>query len=312
MTFVTVDTAIISRMTKRPAKGAADVPLTSSRALRLAVTRAADRALGMTLNVVQVAEEILTLDSMLAGLPADMSYVRLERSGALAGFIAFDLQLRAATIEIQTIGTVSANVATERAHTGTDMMLAAPLSDAVLSLLPQTTQGSDLEGWSEGATRGDPFENLRAAGLALTDADYRVMRVTVDLVPDSRQGTLIIALPNHQSMPVEALDATSDVTWDTRMHATVSDAPAALRAVLHQMNMPLGQVNALKIGSILPLYGATVGSVRLFAPDETCVGTARLGQSMGMRAVRIQPPPVADLRDIPAPATPQIDVTNQG
>lgn len=310
MTFVIVDTAIISRMTKRPEKGAAGVPLTSSRALRLAVTRAADRALGMTLNVAQVTEAILPLDGMIADLPTDMSYVRLERSGSLAGFIAFDLQLRAATIEIQTIGTVSPNNATDRAHTGTDMMLAAPLGEAVLALLPQTTQGSDLEGWSEGAMRGEPFENLRAAGLALTDADYRVMRVTVDLVPDSRQGTLIIALPNHQTLPVAAPDVTSDVTWNTRMHATVSDAPAALRAVLHRMNMPLGQVNALKIGSILPLYGATVGSVRLFAPDETCVGTARLGQSAGMRAVRIQPPPVADLRDIPAPVTPQIVVAD--
>lgn len=307
---MTVNTAIISRMTKRPEKGAAGVPLTSSRALRLAVTRAADRALGLTLTVIQVTEEILPLDAMVAGMTADMSFVRLERAGDLVGFIALDVQLRAATIEMQTMGAVSQNNAADRPHTGTDMMLAAPLIETVLSLLPQTTQGSDLEGWSEGAVRTEPFENLRAVGLALSDADYRVMRVSVDLVPENRQGTLIIALPNHQTTLVIAPDIGVDMTWHTRMHATVSDAPAALRAVLHQMKMPLGQVNALKVGSVLPLYGATVGSVRLFAPDETCVGTARLGQSAGMRAVRIQSPPEVDLRDIPAPATPQIVVAD--
>ena len=309
MTLVTIDSTILTRMTKRPDKGVADVPLTSSRALRLAVTRAADRALGMTLTVVQVAEEIQPLDAMITGLAADMSYVRLERGGVLSGMVAMDVQLRAATIEMQTIGHVSKKNAPDRPHTGTDMMLAAPLFEKVLSLLPQTTQGSDLEGWADDVQLADPFGNLRAAGLAMSDLDYRVMRVTVDLLPDTRQGTLIIALPNHQTSLVAAPEVSIDGTWGKRMHAKVSDAPAVLRAVLHQMELPLGQVNALKVGSILPLYGATVGSVRLFAADETVVGTARLGQSGGMRAVRIQPPPQADLNDIPAPARGQIEVT---
>ena len=86
------------------------------------------------------------------------------------------------------------------------------------------------------------------------------------------------------------------------MHASVSAAPATLDAVLYTMKLSLKQIDNLSAGQILPLYGATVGSVRLFAPDSTLVGTARLGQSGGMRAVRIEPPPDADMRDIPPPA----------
>ena len=45
-------------------------------------------------------------------------------------------------------------------------------------------------------------------------------------------------------------------------------------------------MNGLAVGSVIPIDGATVGSVRLFAPGGHLVTTARLGQSAGMRAVR--------------------------
>lgn len=305
-TLVAVDNTILTRMTARPTAGAVDVPLTSTRALRLAVTRAADRSLGMTLTVAKVTEDLKPLDAMMAMLPDEMSFVRLERGGVLVGLVALDVQLRAAANEMQTMGQVSGHKAADRPHTGTDMMLAAPLCEGVLSLLPQTTQGSDLDGWVDDVALGDPFESLRAASLVMADADYRVMRVTIDLIPDARQGEMIIALPNHQAAVVATPDIMTDGTWDRRMHAAVSQAPAALQAVLHQMRLPLGHVNGFKVGDILPLSGATVGSVRLFAPDDVLVGKARLGQSAGMRAVRIQAPPKPELRDLPAPKRPEI------
>ncbi|MFT5630690.1 MAG: flagellar motor switch protein FliM [Gammaproteobacteria bacterium] len=301
-----MDNTILVRMTTRPTAGAVDVPLTSTRALRLAVTRAADRSLGMTLTVAKVAEDLKPLDAMVAMLPDEMSFVRLERAGVLVGLVALDVQLRAAANEIQTMGQVSTKHAVDRAYTGTDMMLAAPLCEGVLSLLPQTTQGSDLDGWVDDVTLGDPFDSLRAASLTMADADYRIMRVTVDLVPDSRQGEMIIALPNHQPAAVSTPEFMSDGTWDRRMHAAVSQAPATLRAVLHKMDLTLGYVDSLQIGDILPLSGATVGSVRLFAPDDVMVGRARLGQSAGMRAVRIQAPPEPELHDIPTPKPAEI------
>lgn len=293
-------------MTTRPTVGALDVPLTSTRALRLAVTRAADRSLGMTVTVAKVTEDLKPLDAMITMLPDTLSFVRLERHGVLVGLIALDVQLRAAANEMQTMGRVSTQMTTDRVQTGTDMMLAAPLCDGVLSLLPQTTQGSDLDGWVDDVLLGDPFESLRAASLVMADADYRVMRVKVDLVPDIRQGEMIIALPNHQAAAVATPEVMTDGTWDRQMHTAVSQAPATLRAVLHQMELTIGYVNGLKVGDTLPLSGVNVGSVKLFAPDDVLVGKARLGQSAGMRAVRIQAPADLELRDIPAPKRPVI------
>jgi len=301
VTFVTADMSILSRMTKRPSGGAKDVPVTSSRALRLAVARAADRSLNLTLTVGQVTEDLQSLDEMVANLPAQTSFLRLERAGVLVGLFGLDMQLRAAAIEMQTMGRVAQHVAVDRSQTGTDLMFATPLCEAVLSLLPHSTAGSDLEGWADGAMLAAPFDDARAVGLALSDADYRVMCVTVDLISDKRQGHVIIALPNHQPAAVITPEISADSTWDKRMRATVAEAPAALQAVLHKMQLPLGKVDGLQVGDILPLYGATVASVRLFAPDQVLVGTARLGQSGGMRAVRVQAPPEADLHDMPAP-----------
>lgn len=106
-TLLTIDNGILARMIERRLAGAVDVPLTSTRALRLAVTRAADRSLGMTLTVAKVTEDLKPLDTMMVTLPDEMSFVRLERGGVLVGLIALDVQLRAAANEVQTMGKVS-------------------------------------------------------------------------------------------------------------------------------------------------------------------------------------------------------------
>ena len=94
-------------MTAWPTAVVVDVPLTSTRALRLAMTRAADRSLGMTLTVAKVTEDLKPLDTMMATLPEEMSFVRLGRGGVLVGLIALDVQLRAASNEVQIMGKFS-------------------------------------------------------------------------------------------------------------------------------------------------------------------------------------------------------------
>ncbi len=283
----------------------AAVPLTSSRAMRLAVTRAADRALGLSLTVESVSEDTQKLDGVIGQLATDDSYFQLDGADGLRGIIGLDMQLRAAAIEMQTMGSIGKKEAAARPHTGTDMLLATPLCAAVLEALPKATQGSDLDGWAAAIKLGDPFETLRAAGLMLPDARYKIMTITVDLNGEGRQGHLVIVLPTCDA--VEVLDAPDvDAQWDRRMHTAVSSAPAAMDAILHKLRLPLGQVNDLAVGDVLPLHGVTVGSVKLFAPKDTLVGTARLGQSGGMRAVRLETPPEPHMRDIPAPVPAEV------
>ena len=87
-------------MALRQAPLSSDVPLTSSRALRVAMTRAADKALGLSLSVTSVGEETLQLEAVIETLPNDYLYAGLLRLGEVTGFIGLDAQMRAAVIEM--------------------------------------------------------------------------------------------------------------------------------------------------------------------------------------------------------------------
>ena len=290
-------------MAVRQAPLTSDVPLTSSRALRVAMTRAADKALGLSLSVTRVGEETLQLEVVIETLPNDYLYAGLLRLGEVTGFIGLDAQMRAAVIEMQTIGSLSKSPQIERSPTTTDMVLAAPVCEMLLKLLHETTAGSDLDGWVDDVSLGDPFDSLRSVGLALEDADYRLMRLTIDLDVGERLGEIILALPNHTSQPIVPETDLGDSGWDIKMNRAVINAPATLDAILCRTKLTIGQVNTLQVGDVLPLYGATVSSVRLFAPEGVEVGSARLGQSGGLRAVRLETPVATVMRDIPPPKT---------
>tara|TARA_R110002094_G_scaffold127848_1_gene121751 strand:+ start:378 stop:1298 length:921 start_codon:yes stop_codon:yes gene_type:complete len=304
-----MQTSILARMAVRQKATVTDVPLTSSRALRVAMTRAADKALGLSLSVTGVGEEFMALDGIVDGLPAEYLYAGLERDGEIVGLIGLDGQMRAAVIEMQTIGSLVKTPQTGRAPTSTDMMLAAPLCDMLLKLLPDTTAGSDLDGWAGDVVLGDVFDSLRSVGLALEDTDFRLMRLTLDLTVGERQGEIVLALPNHSPQLVAIETDPADSGWEAKMVRAVQSAPAALNAILCRMTLPIGKVDDLQVGDILPLYGATVSTVRLYAPEGIEVGAARLGQSGGMRAVRIETPVALSLRDSPAPAPKKVAVT---
>ena len=298
---MTSELSILARMTTRAVSPAADVPLTSSRALRVAMTRAADKSLGLSLTVSSVVEEMLANEELIDALPSQYLFAALIKHEEIVGILGVDTQMRAAAIEIQTMGRLANIVAQDRLPTGTDMMMLAPLCEELLEQLRETTDGSDLEGWGQDVVLGPVFESLRAAGLAMKDADFRLMRLSIDLGVAERKGEVVLAMPNHRTLEKVELVKVADQSWDKKMHEAVSSAPAVLDAILHKMTLPLGQVNAFCVGDTLPLLGATVGTVQLFAPNRVMVIEARLGQSGGKRAVRIEKPDAKEMRDLPAP-----------
>lgn len=298
---MTSDISILARMAKRQEAPVVDVPLTSSRALRVAMTRAADKSLGLSLTVSSVSETPLALDHLIQELPPENMYIALTRHGITVGILGIDAQIRAAAIEMQTMGKLSSQSPKERPHTKTDLMLIMPFCLSLMEELLETTSGSELEGWADDIVLGAAFESPRAAGLVLEDAEFRVMKLSIDLSVGERQAEVLLALPNNQQAVKAEVVSPLDQSWGAKMYSSVSAAPTTLTAVLHKMSLPLGQVDALKVGQVLPLYGATVGSVQLFAPDGVFVTEARLGQSGGKRAVRIEAAQDLAMRDLPAP-----------
>jgi flagellar motor switch protein FliM len=289
---------LLRRKIRSPDQVAAENPLTSSRAVRLALTKAANDAVGLVLTVSSVADDVITLDALLDGLPAGLMLVGLHRQDRLVGLIALDMQLRAAVLEMETMGAVSPHPAEDRAPTRTDKMLCDPLMAGFIGAFPQAVRGTALDGWGDHVTHEDRIADARTAGLILDDCTYRMVQMNVQLGPADRQGVLLMALPMIDEPETVAEPTPLVADWNISFPKAVQDAPAAITALLHRFSVPLAMARALQIGTILPLPGCSVSSVRLLAPDGKEVAQAKLGQSGGMRAVRLQAAPLPDLHDI--------------
>jgi flagellar motor switch protein FliM len=289
---------VLRRMASPPPPAPEDVPITSSRAIRLAITRAADKTHGFSLSVSSLREEVLSLDGLLEALEPSLMLIGMKSDDRVAGLAALDLNMRAAVIEVQTIGNVLEAAPEERAPTGTDARMAEPIVSAFLTHLQATATRTALDGWGLGFEVGDRIETTRAAGLILDDGQYRLIRLTLDLGIGDRQAEMTIALPSRDEDRGKVMEPEVTGDWESRFRTVVDGSPAHLDAVLHRFKLQLQQAENLTVGQILPLPGCTVSSVKLMAKDGRKVATARLGQSGGMRAVRIEAAPQLNMSEM--------------
>jgi len=297
---------LLRRMARAQDQPAAENPLTTSRAVRLALTKAANDTTGLVLSVKDVQEVQLALDDMLAQLDDGLMLIALQRGSEVAGLIALDMQMRAAILEVQTVGALINAVAEDRAPTGTDQTLATPLIKAFLAAFAEAVIGMELEGWVDQTEPGNRLSGTRDAGLTLTDCAYRMVRMDVDLGVAERQGIISVALPLAHAEPESTPVEEKPVNWAEAFPANVAEAPARLDALLHKFHVSLARAQSLQVGTILPLPGCTVESVRLLAEDGQVVANAKLGQMGGKRAVRLQAAPKAELAELGQPTSSQM------
>lgn len=298
---------VLRRMVSPPPPAPEDVPITSSRAMRLAVTRAADKTHAMPVSVTGIEEEVRDLDAMLEAIAPDMLLVGMVQDQVLMGLAALDTQLRGALIEVQTVGSVLPGPPDDRPPTGTDATMAEPLLEAILAHLSETATRTPLDGWGQGLSPMGRVESTRAAGLILPERPYRIVTMSIDLQVDGRQGKLLMALPDHLTLSKPVEGPKVDVDWSARFQTAVNAAPVRLTAELHRFKASLIAVETMAVDQVIPLTGCHVASVKLRAADGRAVATARLGQSGGMRAIRIEQadlPGMEDLADLTGEASP--------
>lgn len=279
--------SVLQRMTAKTTHTAQEVPLTSSRAVRVAITRAADLAHGMAISVEGLQETVVGHDGLSDAIDSDWLMLALRRDGALVGLIAADQELRSAVIELQTTGRIAQAAGEERPATNTDAMLMTPLLATILKLLGETTQRTDLDGWVTGVKVDTRVPSARSAGLSMADCDYRVIRLTVNLSEGDRQGAMALLLPAGAETKIEVINPAQTIPWNPGFQKAVSAAPACLTAELHKLSLPLSTVDNLQVGQLLPLPGCTIASVKLKDANGRTAAEARLGQFAGMRAVRL-------------------------
>lgn len=284
---------VMQRLARRRTES--DTAVTPSRALRLALCRSAEACSGLQINVLGILDEVLPLDALLGVLDASLMLVTLETAEGHVGLVGIDLQARAGMIEMQTTGRLRPIPADPRPATRTDVALITPWYSAFLDQLVAMTPGTLLDGWADGFTVGAAVADLRAAGMLLAPVDYRLVRMTVDLGLEGRDGQIVLALPVSRTALSPAPQPT--VGWADRLHNAVMTAPSDLHAVLHRMQLSIAAVEGFTVGQILPLDGGNVAGVRIEGVDARLVAFARLGQAAGMRAVRIEAPAPARLSE---------------
>lgn len=258
--------------------------MSARRALRRALTRAAELGLHLPLSVRGVEEQVLDRDTLLTRLEPGRLYVSLDREGAPPGLITLDFQLLSALIEVQTLGQVFDKIAKDRKLTRTDAAVAMPLIDGTLNGFDQLIQGQEgaqpLAGYHFGTWQKD----LRMVQASLPDGNYTLFRLSVILGHGERSGEMSLALPvtPEPVAPPEEPDARRPSLRDE-----VLDAPARLETVLHRQEMNLDQIAALKPGDVLTLPLRCLSEVRLHTGDRQTVASGVLGQIGGNRAVRL-------------------------
>ena len=290
--------SILRRKAGQNDQTGADSPLTSSRAVRLALAKSASDSVGLSLTVSSVIEDIVSIDDLLDQLDEGLMLVGLQCEGRVVGLLALDIQMRSAVVEIQTMGRLVARQAADRPPTATDKAMCEPVLSALLDALPAAVTGTNFDGWVDGLSLGGMIESTRAAGLTLDDGSYRALRMTVDLGVADRETYLLLALPVVTAEEDVLPEPQQPVDWATALRGTVSAAPATLDAVLHRFKIPIGRAQSLRVGQLVPLPGCTVNSVRLTAPGGRAVASAKLGQAGGMRALRIEDDAEPQLSDL--------------
>lgn len=290
--------SVLKRLARAPLDATLVAPVSPSKALRLAMIRAADVQAGLMIAVLGITEEVVPLEDLLRLIEDGHLLLALNGDQGLCGLAGIDLQTRAAVIEMQTTGTLRATPADPRPVTATDAAMLAPLIAGLLAEAVHSTEGTPLAGWTAHYKVGDRVPNTRAAGMTMIDTTYRLVRLTLDLGAGDRQGMIQIALPLSPEMKVLHAPDTA-ATWAADIADAVGTAPADLHAVLHRMRLSLRQVDGFQVGQLIALPGITVGSVKLETTDGRVVARARLGQMTGLRAVRIQAPAPAEMAESP-------------
>ncbi|KIC42013.1 hypothetical protein RA27_00970 [Ruegeria sp. ANG-R] len=289
-----VDTALARKLSAQQ-QGAVDTPRSVLRALRLGLARAAGEGMGLALSVIGAKQAVRAQEDMAGRLHDGWLLLIFTSDQGGVAAVCLNPGCVSAIVQQQTIAMVTSDPPPERAFTDTDAAMVAPLLEDMLgravNLVETSADVASLSGY-EFASRA---EDRRSLILALVDEAYRVFDLTVELAGGARQGEVCILLPKRPLSDEEQAEESAQSGLSLDQASGVMRAE--LNTVISRMSLPLTSLSELSVGDVLPLQGARVDRVEVFAIDRTRMAIGRLGQCGGMRAVRIN-------EQRPAPALP--------
>ncbi len=263
--------------------------MTVPKALRIALAKVADRSFEMALAVIGVAQERWSGDEIESKMEADKLLLLLDGPSCATGGAVFDNTLVSALVQQQTTGRVSGTPPGDRKMTATDAALCAPLLDGLFQMAHgflETQEDRDiLPSYKFGARA----ENPRLFGLAMGEAEYHVLRLTIDIAAGTAQSTLCLVLP----VPEPKLDLLADSSetdagfGGATLERSVMGLNAELSAVLCRVRLTLAEISKLKPGDALQVPSEAFDKVELLSIEGRRIGEGAMGQVDGHRAMML-------------------------
>lgn len=280
------DPVLRRKLAPRTPPPAAEVPpLSSGPAATLVRTfgKALSAAAPLVAEEPALHRRTATLPELLDTIDSE-SFVTLLTGSDGSALALVDQPGFGAVIEAMTMGRLGARASGPRRPTPTDAALLAEVIDAALC-------GLDPGDPCAGLRCGRPVPDHRLLPVLMDEGVYDLVALTAVVVsgPVSRPIRLMLALPRTEAAgggaAADPVEPARD--WGSALEEVVMGAPASLRAELGRVTLPLSEVLGLGIGSALTLPLSNLEEVRLVALDGATQAIGRLGQTRGMRAVRL-------------------------
>lgn len=284
-------------------------PMTPDRAITQALAKVAQDRFDLPVQVASIRESRMSLADLPEALEDLSLLAMIEGPGDALGLMVLPPATLSALIEVQTMGQLAKSAPAARRATRIDASMAADFVDAVLIQIEELLAETEAVTWAGGFRYASYLDDPRPLGLLLEDIGYRVWSMQLELGAGGvRQGGMLWVVPangrgshlrrspaqgaltlNAEGAVASAADerATQEAAWGKQMQGTVMGTQAVIEAVLHRVSLPLSVVFGFKPGMDIPLPSDALEQLRLEGAGRRCLSFGRLGQSRGMRAVRL-------------------------
>ena len=272
--------------------------MTLPKAFRLSLAKTADELYDMAMAVIGVRQQLCTNAELSELLDEKSLLVLLDGTLQRRGAAMLDTTFVGGLIQQQTMGKVmSAPAEDARVLTATDAAICAPFLEDMIARAAKLPEEEPERQLIEGFRFGAQSEAPRQLMMALDRPDYEVFQLTVDMAGGTRQGQIMLCFPlNDADIPYETDGAAgakgqNGENSTSQMERTIMALNVELHIALTRIQLPLSDLQGLKIGQVLDLQVNSFEKSTVQTRDGRKLSRGKLGQVDGMRALQLEHAP---------------------
>lgn len=280
MTNPTLHEPLFAAASKRKrTQEAQDMPLT--KAVKLALLQTTMSQLDLPIEVLHLENRMLLPDELNEFIPAGLHRINCDSRASARACCAFDDELRAAIIEMQTMGRISDSAATDRPASKLDFALIAPFAEDFLTnvkALCETVPGAEAFQQFKPKSLIEP--DIRSESVFI-EPSYSGICLEVKLGETSRRGRVSLVTPKtfrETSLPTAPNSKLKELAMDIAM---------PVKFEIASIEIALSDLHALQKLGVIELPFSALDKVKLTTMDGTVLHQVALGKRDGHYAVRV-------------------------